>query len=131
MNLGVVRLVAPRVPVLGPIADEQQEARRRQALDQPVEEGLRFAVHPVKVLHDQDQRLHLALAHDQRLQSFLRAVTPLGGIECLPPRIVRRRVEQGEQRRQQRREHGIERRGSVPQTLLRISAGPSRSARSK
>jgi hypothetical protein len=46
-ELGVIRLTAPAVVVLGPIVDQQQQAHRRQALDQAVEERLRLAVDPV------------------------------------------------------------------------------------
>jgi hypothetical protein len=51
-HLGVVGLLTPGVPVLGPIVHEDEGAHGRQALDQRVEEDLRLAVDPVEVLED-------------------------------------------------------------------------------
>src|SRR5262249_57054692 len=52
-ELMVRRLAAPRVLVLWPIVDEQQQTGRRQALDKAIEEGLRLGIDPVEVLeHD-------------------------------------------------------------------------------
>ena len=65
-QLAVVRLAAPGVLVLGPVVDhEQEQARRRQALDQAVEQRLRLAVDPVQVLEDHQERLLPALPQQQ------------------------------------------------------------------
>jgi hypothetical protein len=56
-ELEVVGLAAPGVLVLGPVVDEEQEAGRREALDQAIEERLGLGVDPVEVLEDHEQRL--------------------------------------------------------------------------
>jgi len=56
-HLRVAHLAAPVVLVLGAIGREQQQARRTQALHQPVEQRLRLAVDPMKVLEDQKEWL--------------------------------------------------------------------------
>jgi hypothetical protein len=43
--------------VLGTVVDEEQKARRGQALDQVVDQGLSLTVDPVQILEDQKQRL--------------------------------------------------------------------------
>ena len=55
-QLGVVGLAAPAVLVLGAIVDQQEDAGRRQALDQAVQQGLGLGIDPVQVLKDQQQR---------------------------------------------------------------------------
>jgi len=50
------------VAVLGAIVDEEHEARRGQAVDEAIEQGLGLTVDPVQVLEDHNQRLDLALA---------------------------------------------------------------------
>jgi hypothetical protein len=61
-ELAVVGLAAPGVPVLGAVIDEEQQARRGQAVDEAIEQGLGLAVDPVQVFEDHHQRLRLALA---------------------------------------------------------------------
>ena len=56
-ELAVVGLAAPGVLVLGAVVDEEQEARRGQAVDEAIEQGLGLAVDPVQVLEDHHQRL--------------------------------------------------------------------------
>jgi hypothetical protein len=48
-ELAVVRFAAPDVLVLGVVVDEQQKARRGQALDEGVEEGLGLTIDPVQI----------------------------------------------------------------------------------
>jgi hypothetical protein len=67
--------------ILRPIVDEQQEPGRRQALDQAVEEGLGLGIDPVQVLKDQQQRLHLAFAHEEAFEPVERVLAPLRWIE--------------------------------------------------
>src|SRR4029434_11022888 len=45
-ELAVVGLAAPGVTVFGAVVDEEQETRRRQALDEAIEQGLGLAVDP-------------------------------------------------------------------------------------
>jgi hypothetical protein len=46
--------------------------RRRQALDQAVEQGLGLGVNPVQILEDQHQRLHLSLPQEYPLEGIER-----------------------------------------------------------
>ena len=101
-ELRVVGLAAPAVLILGPVVDEQQEPRRRQALDQAVEQGLRLGVDPVQVLEDHQQRLDLALPQQQALHGVERALPALGGIEALPTRVLDGHIEQRQQGGQDR-----------------------------
>ena len=82
-QLGVIGLVPPGVLILGAVGDEQQEVRRRQALDQAVEAGLRLGVDPVQVLHDQQQGLRLARPQYQALEGVQEALATLGWTEGL------------------------------------------------
>ena len=99
-ELGVVGLAAPAVLVLGAIVDEQQHARRRQTLDEAVEERLRLAVDPVQVLEEEGDRLHPTLAQHEPLDGVEDALPALGGAQRVPLAIARRRPEQREQGRQ-------------------------------
>jgi hypothetical protein len=63
-QLEVVRLAPPRVLVLGPVVDEEQDAGRRQALNQTVEQRLGLRVDPVEILEDHEERLDLALSEE-------------------------------------------------------------------
>ena len=110
-ELAVVGLAAPGVLVLGTVVDEEQEARRGQALDEAVEQGLSLAVDPVQILEDHYQRLDLALAQEQALDRVERLLASLERIEGLPGRLVHRHVEQsagGRARRVQARERASE-----------------------
>ena len=66
-QLPVVGLALPSVLVFGPVAGDHQEPRRRQALDQAVEQRLRLGVYPVQVREEQQERLLLALPEEQVL----------------------------------------------------------------
>ena len=68
------------------------EARRGQALDEAIEQGLGLAVDPVQILEDHHQRLHLALAQEQALDDVERLLAPLKWIEGVPGRFLHRRV---------------------------------------
>ena len=81
-ELRVVGLAAPAVLVLGPVVDEQQQPRRRQALDQAVEQRLGLGVDPVQVLEHHEERLHLALAEQQPLDAVERALAALRRVEA-------------------------------------------------
>jgi len=105
------------VVVLGTVVDEEQEARRGQAVGEAIEQGLGLAVDPVQVLEDHHQRLDLALAQQQALDRVERLLAPLGRIEGVPGRLVHRHVEE----RQEGGHGGRERRGErqdLPRDLL-------------
>jgi hypothetical protein len=63
--------------VLGAIVHEKKHSGGGHALDQTVQEGLRLAIDPVKVLEDDEQRLDLALAQEETLDRLEGALTPL------------------------------------------------------
>ena len=76
-ELGVGRLAAPAVLVLGAVVDQEQEAGGPEALHEAVQQGLGLAVDPVQVLEDHQQRLHLALPQQQALDRVERALAAL------------------------------------------------------
>src|SRR5262249_43941072 len=108
-QLRVVRLLTPRVLVLGPVVDQQEHAGGGQALDDRVEERLRLGVHPVEILEDEDQGLDTTFAQQQALARLERLLTALRGIEGLPLVVVHGNVEQSEKGRDQRDQRLIER----------------------
>src|SRR5712691_5711578 len=75
-ELAVVGLPAPAVLVLGPVVDEEQQARRREALHEAVEESLGFRIDPVEVLEDGHHGLHLTLPKEQPLDTVEGALPP-------------------------------------------------------
>ena len=103
--------------VLGTVVHEEQEARRGQALDETIEQGLGFAVDPMQVFEDHHQRLDLALAQQQALDRVERLLAPLEGIEGVPIRLVHRHVEERLEGRHGRAERGGERQ-DLPDDLL-------------
>src|SRR5713101_4493683 len=60
-QLGVVGLIAPLVPVLRAEVYCQEDSRGRDALTQQQKERLGFAVQPMQILDDEDERLVQAL----------------------------------------------------------------------
>ncbi len=108
-KLGVVRLAAPGVLILGPIVDEDQDARGGQALEQRVEEGLRLAVDPVEVFEDQEQGLDTALGEEQAFDAVERALPALPRVACVPLGIVDRNFEQCEEGGHRRFERTVQR----------------------
>ena len=80
-QLRVVGLAAPAVLVLGAVIDQEQEPRRRQALDQAIEQRLRLGIDPVQILKDQQQRLHLAFPDQQALERVQGAPAALRRVE--------------------------------------------------
>ena len=103
--------------VLGAVVDEEQEARRGQALDEAIEEGLGLAVDPVQVLEDHHQRLDLALVQQQALDRVERPLAALEGIEGLPGRLLHRHVQERQEGRHDGRERGGERQ-DLPRDLF-------------
>ena len=59
-QLGVGGLAAPAVLVLRAVVDQHEALGGREALDQRIEQGLRFGIDPVQILEHQQQGLHLA-----------------------------------------------------------------------
>ena len=91
--------------ILRAVVDQQQQAGRRQALDEAVEQRLGLGIDPVQVFEDQQQGLHLAFAQEHALEGLERALAALGWIEPQEGAVGR----QGVQERQQRRDGLLER----------------------
>src|SRR5262249_54788282 len=98
-ELRVIRLAAPPVLVLRAVVDQQQEPRRRQSLDQAVQEGLRLGIDPVQVFEDQQQGLHLTFAQQHALERIQGALAALGRIQRQEGAVLRQDVQQREQHR--------------------------------
>ena len=96
-QLRIVGLAAPAVLVLGAVVDQQQQAGRRQALDEAVEQGLGLGIDPVQILEDQQQRLHLALAQQHALERLEGALAALWGLERAEGAVVGQDVQQPEE----------------------------------
>jgi hypothetical protein len=96
-ELAVAGFATPRVAVLGAVVDEEQEARRRQGLDETVEQALGLAVDPVQVLEDHNQGLDLALPQQQTLDRVKGLLAPLVWIESMPGRLLHGHIEEGEE----------------------------------
>jgi hypothetical protein len=107
-ELGEAGPVRPPVLVVGPIVDEQQEARAPHPLEERVEQGLCFGIDPLEVFEQQHEGLALALSHDQAHQRFEHVLAPLVGIERAERIVRRQRVEERQDRRDRVGEPGIE-----------------------
>jgi hypothetical protein len=80
------------MPVLGTVGDEEEQAGRRQAIDEPVQKCLRLGVDPMEVFDNQEYGLNLALLQQQPLQGLQGALTALRGVERLPGGIFDRHL---------------------------------------
>ena len=98
-QLRVIRFAAPAVLVFGTVIDQEQEPRRRQALDQRIEQGLRLSIDPVQVFADQQQRLHLAFAHEHALERLQGTPAPLWRLEGEKRMVLRQGLQEPEERR--------------------------------
>ena len=96
------------MPIFGPIIDEEQQARRRQALNQTIEERLGLGVDPMKVFAQHQEWLHLAFSKQQPLDPIESLLTALRRIKSLPLRIFHDDIQQPEQRRQRRLQIPVE-----------------------
>src|SRR4030095_11451427 len=95
-ELAIVGPAAPAMLVLGAIVHEQENGRRGQAVEEAVEDGLRLAVDPVEILEDQDQRLHSALAEEERLDGLEGPAAPVGRFQGAEGAVLGQGVEQSE-----------------------------------
>ena len=100
-QLAVVGLAAPAMLVLGPVVDEQEEPRRRQALDETVQQGLRLGIDPVQVLDDQTQGLRDARGQDHLPEGLVRPLAPQRRIDRAERVVGRQHPQQVEQGRQE------------------------------
>ena len=100
-ELEIGALARPRMAVIGAVGHQEHDARRRHRIHEGVEQGLRLGVGPVQILDDDEQGLPLARADEQALDRIEHALAPLLRFQLQPPRVVDRRVEQGQERRQQ------------------------------
>jgi hypothetical protein len=107
-HLAVGRLAAPGVLVLGAVVDEPQQARRAEAVDQPVEQRLGLTVDPVEILEDQEEGLLARFPQQQPPHGVKCLLATLSRVEGLPCGIVHGHVEQSQQRRQRRLERAVE-----------------------
>jgi hypothetical protein len=107
-ELGIVGFVPPTVLVLRAIGDEEQEAGRRQALDEGVEARLRLGIQPVEVFQDHEQGLLLAGTEQELLDGLERLLAALRGIKGLPLGILDRHVQEYQDGRHQGCEGRIE-----------------------
>ena len=104
LELGVISLVPPAMPVLGAVVDEEEHAGGRQALHHAVEEGLGLGVEPVQVLEQPQHGLYLALPHEQAFDGVQDALAALRRIERLPVRVLDRHVQERQEGWQRRRQ---------------------------
>jgi hypothetical protein len=85
--------VTPTVLVLGPVVNQQQDRRGRQALDETVEQGLGLGVNPMQVFEDQQEGLHLGFAQQHPLQRGKGALPSLWWIEPQEGAVGGQRVQ--------------------------------------
>ena len=97
------------MPVVRPVVDQQEQARRGQALDKAIEQGLRLRIQPVQILTDQQQGLLLALAQQHPFQGGQRVLAAQRGVELPEGAIRGQGVEQRQERRHRVLESGLER----------------------
>src|SRR5438128_10926445 len=90
--------------VVRAVGDEQEQARRRQALNETIEQRLRLGIQPVQIFTDQQQRLPLTLTQQHPLGRAEGVLAALRGLE-LPEGALR---GQGVEQRQERRHRVLE-----------------------
>ena len=101
-------LARPTVPVLRPERDEQENARGDEAVDEAIQQRLRFAVDPLQILHEDEERRFDAPAHEKLSDGLKRALATMPRIERVPRRVVVRDVEHRKHRRQHRFQRGVD-----------------------
>jgi hypothetical protein len=83
-ELRVVGLAPPGVLVLRSIGHKEKDPRRREALDQALQHGLRLGIDPVEVFDHQEQGLHTAFFQQQPLDRFQEPLAALWWVEGVP-----------------------------------------------
>src|SRR5712692_2228636 len=73
MELGVVGLLPPLVPILGTVVSQQEDTSRCYALAEGIQTPLGLTIQPMQVFKDEDQRLIETLAQKQLLYGLERA----------------------------------------------------------
>ena len=96
-QLGEVRFRAPGMTILGAIVDEQEDAFRRERVDQAAEERLSLEIDPVKVLDNHAHWPSATLSKQEALRSIHHAGAALRRVESLPNGIINRHIEEGEE----------------------------------
>ena len=122
-ELGVVGLAPPAMLVLRPVVDQEKKSCGRQALDQAVQERLRFGVDPVEIFEDHEQGLQLALAEQETLDGVEGSLATLRRIERLPLRVLDGHVEERQQRGQGRLERPVQREELAGDLLADLPVG--------
>ena len=111
------------MPVLRPVVDEEKKSCGRQALDQAVQECLRFGIDPVEVLEDHEQGLQLALAEREALDGVEGPLPALRRIEGLPLSVLDGYVQERQQGRQSRLEGPVQREELAGDLLADLTVG--------
>ena len=93
-ELRVVGLAPPGVLVLWAISHEEEDPRRREALDQTLQHSLCLGVDPVEVFDHQEQGLHAAFFQQQLLDRLQGPLAALRWVERLPGGVFDRHVQQ-------------------------------------
>ena len=73
--------------MLGAVVDQDHHRRRRDALHQPIQQGLRLTVEPVHILEYEEDRLPQALSQQQPAHAVLHPVPALDGITITGGRL--------------------------------------------
>src|SRR5712691_5924317 len=121
-QLGEVRPPSPGMLILGPIVDEEENTRGRQALDEGIEERLGLAVDPMEVLDDQQERPRLTFPQQQARDGVERALTTLGRVEGLPAEVAGWDVQQRQEGRRERLERAVERQERAAHIIANVAA---------
>jgi hypothetical protein len=88
--------------ILRAIVHQEEEARRRQAVDEAVEERLGLGIAPVQVFADEQHGLDLTLTQQEALKGIEGLLAPLRRIEGLPRAVVLGHIQEREHGRQGR-----------------------------
>ena len=101
--------VRPRMLILGPIRHEKHDPRRRQGVDQRIQQCLRLGIDPLHVVHHHDHGTALTFSKQQKPDGIEGPLAPLRGVQGEPPAVVDRHVEQCQQRRSYREQRLVDR----------------------
>jgi hypothetical protein len=87
-DLAGVGALAPRRPVIGAVAGQQEHARRRDLVHERVHQRRGLGVGRVEVLHDEQHRLPLGLAQHDAGDGGEDAAAALDRLQPLPLRVI-------------------------------------------